>query len=39
MKYLAIAVLLTIIVGAALQFLNQKGEAQPPEQSQGWMQR
>lgn len=38
MKYLAIAVLLAIVVGAFLQYLNSGGKP-PPGQSSGWMQR
>ena len=39
MKYLAIAVLLAIVVGAAIQYFNQNGEPPKAEQGSGWMQR
>jgi uncharacterized membrane protein len=39
MKYLAIAVLLAIIVGAIIHYVNHKGNPPPAESSSGWMQR
>ena len=39
MKYIAIAVLLAIVVGAFMQYVNSEGKPPPPEQPSGWMQR
>lgn len=41
MKYLAIAVLLAIVAGAALHYLDHDGRPPPPppERGSGWMQR
>ncbi len=38
MKYIAIAVLLAIVVGAFAQYLNSEGKPPPPGQNSGWMQ-
>jgi len=39
MKYLAIAVLLAIVVGAIIHYVNHDGHPLPAETSSGWMQR
>ena len=39
MKYLAIAVLLAIVAGAALHYLDHDGRPPPPERGSGWTQR
>jgi len=39
MRFIVIAVLLTIAVGAAFQFFNSKGEPSATGQPSGWMQR
>jgi hypothetical protein len=39
MKYLAIAVLLAIVVGAIIHYVNHEGNPPPAEQNSGWMQR
>ena len=39
MKYLAIAVLLAIVVGAVVHYVNHPGEPPPAASSSGWMQR
>lgn len=39
MKYIAIAVLLAIVVGAAIQYFKRDGQPPPAGHSSGWMQR
>ncbi len=39
MKYLAIAVLLAIVAGAIVHYVNSQGKPPPTESSAGWMQR
>lgn len=39
MKYLAIAVLLALLIGAALHFIDHRGNLPPAEPPSGWMQR
>ncbi len=39
MKYIAIAVLLAIIVGATIHYLDHHGAPPPAEKNSGWMQR
>ena len=39
MKYLVIAALIAIVVGAALYYVNHRGEPPKAEQGGGWMQR
>ena len=39
MKYLALAVLLAIVAGAILYYVNHPGEPPPAESGGGWMQR
>ena len=39
MKYLAIAVLLAIVAGAIIHYVNHQGNPPPAESSMGWMQR
>jgi hypothetical protein len=39
MKYLAIAVLAAIVIGAILQYRNYNGNPPPPDKESGWMQR
>lgn len=39
MKYLAIAVLLTIVAGAIIYHVNHRGNLPPAGSSSGWMQR
>lgn len=39
MKYLAIAVLLAIVVGAVIHYVNHAGEPPPAGQRAGWTQR
>ena len=39
MKYLVIAVLLAIVAGAIIHYVNHYGEPPRAEQSSGWMQR
>ena len=39
MKYLAIAVLLAIVVGAIIHYVNHDGHPPPAETRSGWMQR
>jgi hypothetical protein len=39
MKYLAIAVLLAIVVGAVVHYINHRGNPPPAESDSGWMQR
>ena len=39
MKYLAIAVLLAILVGAALHYIQHREDLPSAEHSTGWMQR
>ena len=39
MKYLAIAVLLAIVVGAIIHYVNHGGHPPPAETRSGWMQR
>jgi uncharacterized membrane protein len=39
MRFIVIAVLVAIAVGAALQFFNRSGEPSSTGQHSGWMQR
>lgn len=39
MKYIAIAVLLAMVVGAILHYVNHHATPPPAESSAGWMQR
>ena len=39
MKYTVIAVLMSIVAGAAIYYFNQSGEPPQAEQRAGWMQR
>jgi hypothetical protein len=39
MKYIVIAVLLAIIIGAAIHYFDHPGALPPAEQNSGWMQR
>ena len=39
MNYLAIAVLLAIVVGAVVHYVNLRGNPPPATSSSGWMQR
>jgi hypothetical protein len=39
MKYLAIAVLLAIVAGAIIHYVNHRDNLPPAESSMGWMQR
>ena len=39
MKYLTIAVLLTIVAGAIIHYFTHDGKPPPAESSSGWMQR
>jgi hypothetical protein len=39
MKYIAIAVLLAIVIGAALQYFKHDGQPPAAERGSGWMQR
>ena len=39
MKYLVIAVLLAIVAGAVVHYVNHRGNPPPAASSAGWMQR
>ena len=39
MKYLAIAVLLAIVAGALVHYVNHQGEPPPADSSAGWTRR
>ena len=39
MKILAVIVLVAILIGAALQYLNHDGRPPPPDKDSGWTQR
>lgn len=39
MRYLAIAVLLSIVAGVIVHYVNHRGNLPAAEQSSGWMQR